>query len=91
MSLATLLGMENVPDSTESLLDRTKKLLTQRGDLTLREIADGAGVGHEWLRSFMYGDRIREPGVLKIQKIHDFLADYQAAQRFKHRDEARAN
>lgn len=90
--MTTLSDMESVSDSTESLLERTKKLLGQRGDLTLREIAEGAGVGHEWLRSFLYGDRIREPGVSKIEKLHNFLTDYQAAQRFKLRsDEARAS
>lgn len=90
--MTTLSGMTSVPDSTESLLDRTKKLLDGRGELTLREIAEGAEVGHEWLRSFLYGDRIREPGVLKIERVHNFLVEYQAARRFQQRaEEARAS
>ena len=76
--------MPDVADTTESLLARTKKLLTQRGDLSLRQIAQGAGVGHEWLRSLVYG-AIEEPGVTKLEKVHNYLVDYQAAQRFAHR------
>lgn len=84
--------MADVPNSTESLLSRTKKLLAQRGELTLREIAEGAGVGHEWLRSFLYGGRIKDPGVTRLEKLHNYLSDYEAAKRFEHRKpEARAN
>lgn len=82
--------MTDGPDTTESLLTRTKKLLDQRGNLTLREIAEGAGVGHEWLRSFLYGDRIKDPGISRLEKLHNFLVDYHAARRFQERTEARA-
>jgi len=89
--LITLSGMADVHNSTESLLTRTKKLLEQRDELTLREIAEGAGVGHEWLRSFVYGDRIKDPGVIRLEKLFNFLTDYQAAKRFNDRKpEARA-
>lgn len=84
--------MTDVPDSTESLLSRTKKLLAQRGALTLREIAEGAGVGHEWLRSFAYGDRIKDPGITRLEKLHNYLTEYHAAKRFNERQgEARAS
>lgn len=92
MLLTTLYGMPDVPNSTESLLSRTKKLLAQRGELSLREIAEGAGVGHEWLRSLVYGERIKDPGVTRLEKLHNFLTDYQAAKRFNDRKpEARAS
>lgn len=84
--------MPDVSNSTESLLSRTKKLLAQRGALTLREIAEGAGVGHEWLRSFVYGDRIKDPGVTRLEKLHNFLTDYHTAKRFNERKpESRAS
>ena len=76
--------MRNATDATESLLNRTKKLLEERGELSLREIAKGAGVGHQWVRSLVYG-RIRDPGVTRLEKLHDFLYDYRAARRFQHR------
>lgn len=82
--------MTKAPDATESLLDRTKKLLADRGELSLRQIADGAGVGHEWLRSFAYGDRIKDPGVTRLEKLHNYLAEYHAARRFRERAETRA-
>jgi transcriptional regulator with XRE-family HTH domain len=77
--------MPNVTDSTESLLDRTKRLLRERGDLSLREIAEGAGVGHQWLRSIVY-EAIEEPGVTKLEKVHNYLVEYQAAKRFQERE-----
>jgi hypothetical protein len=82
--------MEEQPNATESLLVRTKKLLNQRGDLTLREIATGAGVGHEWLRSFAYGNRIKDPGISRLEKLYNFLTEYHAAKRFQQRGELRA-
>jgi transcriptional regulator with XRE-family HTH domain len=80
--LTTLTGMPNVPDSTESLLGRTKKLLSQRDGLSLREIAEGAGVGHQWVRGLVYG-AIKDPGISRLEKLHNFLADYQAAKRYE--------
>lgn len=82
--------MEREPDSTESLLDRTKNLLDQRGETSLREIADGAGVGHEWVRSLAYG-RSKNPGIKPLEKLHNFLTEFHAARRFKSRTEARAS
>lgn len=76
--------MPNASDSTESLFQRTKRLLRERGELSLREIAAGAGVGHQWLRSVVY-DAIEEPGVTKLEKVHDYLVEYRAAKRFRTR------
>lgn len=75
-------------DSAESLLSRTKRLLDERGELSLREIADGAGVGHQWVRSLVY-NRIKDPGIKRLEKLHAFLTEYHAARRFQHRSEAR--
>lgn len=78
-------------DSTEPLLDRTKKLLTERGDTTLREIADGADVGLEWLKSVAYG-RSSDPGVTRLERLYSYLVDLHAAKRFQQRaSEMRAN
>lgn len=74
--------MPKVADATESLLTRTRSLLEQRGDLTLRQIADGAGVGHQWLRGLVYG-AIKDPGISRLEKLHGYLSDYIAAQRFE--------
>lgn len=76
--------MRSASDATESLLTKTKRLLQERGDLSLREIAQGAGVGHQWLRSLCYG-AIKEPGVTKLEKVHNYLIEYRAALRFKDR------
>lgn len=75
-------------DTTESLLSRTKKLLEARGDLTLREIAEGAGVGHEWVRKLVYGG-IDDPGVSRLEKLYAYLSEYHAARRFRERAESR--
>jgi len=81
--------MDAMPDVTESLLSRTKKLLDQRGELTLRQVAEGAGVGLEWVRGLTYG-AIKDPGISRLEKLHGFLVEYHAAKRFEHRGEARA-
>lgn len=58
-------------NETEPLLDRTYKLL-EASKLTYEEIANGAGVKFDWLAKFKQG-RINEPGVSKVQLVHDFL------------------
>ena len=79
------------PDTTESLLDRTKKLLADRGDTSLREIADGADLGLEWVKSIAYG-RSDNPGVKPLEKLYSYLVEFHAAKRFKQRSaEARAS
>lgn len=54
------------------LLDTTMELLAQRGDLTLEQVAQGAGVGYSWLTKLNAG-AIPKPGVHPVQKVHDWL------------------
>ena len=83
--------MAIVSDLTESLVDRTKKLLAERGDASLREIADATGISEHWLRSFSCG-RANNPGTPRLEKLHNYLLEYHAARRFQQRqDEARAS
>lgn len=56
---------------TQSLLERTYCLLDTT-DLTYREVAEGASVDMNWLAKLKQR-QIIEPGVLKIQRVHDFL------------------
>jgi hypothetical protein len=56
---------------TQSLLERTYCLLDST-DLTYREVAEGASVDMNWLAKLKQR-QIIEPGVLKIQRVHDFL------------------
>jgi transcriptional regulator with XRE-family HTH domain len=58
-------------DVTEPLLNRTKALLTCT-KYTYEQIASGAGVKTDWLAKFAQG-HIVEPGVSKVQRVHDFL------------------
>lgn len=57
---------------TETLLERTYRLLNA-SRLTYREIAVGAGVDINWLSKFKQ-ELIGEPGVSKVQNLHDFLS-----------------
>lgn len=62
--------------SSVSLLDRTQALVSSlKQIMTLREIADGAGVSSHWLEKFANG-KIPNPGIVHVQKVHDFAADY---------------
>lgn len=54
------------------LLQRTTDLI-KATKMTYREIADGAGVDIQWFAKFKQG-RIGDPGVSKVQAVHDFLA-----------------
>lgn len=56
----------------ESLLARTYRLLDGL-NLTYREIAEGAQVDKNWVAKFVQR-AIEEPGVTKVQRVHDFLA-----------------
>lgn len=60
----------------DTLLGRTYHLL-ETTKLTYRDIAVGADVGFEWLKSFA-SRRIREAGVEKVQRVHDFLLSHAA-------------
>ena len=56
-----------------NLLDKTKVLLAVgKSDMNLREIAQGAGVGFEWLRKFDDGTS-KHPSVVRVQALHDYL------------------
>lgn len=61
---------------TCELLERTYELLLE-SPLTVREVAEGAGVGYEWLAKFKHR-RIPSPGVIPVCRLHDFLSAYQA-------------
>ena len=56
----------------DNLLERTQTLLAKRGENTLVSIAYEADVGYEWLSSFNRG-LIDDPGVRKVQALHDHL------------------
>lgn len=55
----------------EPLLDRTYRLLDAAG-LSYRKIAAGSGVDLSWIAKFAQRN-IGEPGVSKVQAVHDFL------------------
>ena len=56
------------------LLARTKALIDKyRDHYTYQEIAAGADVDREWLAKFIRGE-IPEPGVNKVQRVHDFFS-----------------
>ena len=61
----------------KTLLEATKMRLAAQ-KLPLREVAAGSGVGYEWLAKFSQG-RIGDPGVRKVQALHDFLASRESA------------
>jgi hypothetical protein len=56
----------------QPLLDRTLDLL-RNCDVSLPELANMSGLGYEWLKKLKAGE-IPDPGVNRIQKLHDFLA-----------------
>jgi transcriptional regulator with XRE-family HTH domain len=64
-------------DVTEPLLDKTTQLLAD-SKLTAQQIAVGAEVDINWLAKLKQG-RIKEPGVSKIQRVHDFLVARQSS------------
>jgi hypothetical protein len=66
----------------EPLLDRTYRLLDAT-DLTYRQVAAGADVDMNWLAKFKQR-AIAEPGVGKVQRVHDFLIAYEGIR--VHRD-----
>lgn len=53
------------------LLDTTHELLKQSKE-PVTKIAEGAKVNSRWLRYFING-RYDDPGVLKVQRIHNYL------------------
>jgi hypothetical protein len=82
-----------------NLLDTTLALVSRRGELvsdatgkgmTLRELAEGAGVDFEWLSKFSRGE-ITDPGVSKVQRVHDFLVPLIPMPRKRAAERARAS
>lgn len=71
----------------ERLLPKTRRLLS-KCDRPLQEIADGAGVGFEWLRSFKGSEH--DFGVGKVQKLHDYLQRESLQRRQVRRNRIRA-
>jgi transcriptional regulator with XRE-family HTH domain len=64
---------------SETLLDRTMRLLKKhRATKSLREIAEGAVVDRDYLKALLSG-KIADPGILKIQRLHDWLDLYDRA------------
>jgi hypothetical protein len=60
------------------LHETTLQMLRDRPKgLNMRQIADDTGLGYDWLRSLNSG-RIPNPGVQKIEKLHDYLAAHQS-------------
>lgn len=58
--------MQSVP-----LLTKTRELLAAT-EKPLYVIATESQLGYEWLRKFK-ADQIPEPGVNKVQRLHDYL------------------
>ena len=61
-------------DSVEPLLSRTQRLL-KVARLSYGKIAEGSGLDKNWVAKFCQGN-IGEPGVTKVQAVHDFLSTY---------------
>ena len=55
------------------MVSETIELLKNRGDLSLRQVADGAHVDFEWLRKF-HKQAINDPGVRKVERVHNYLS-----------------
>jgi hypothetical protein len=71
----------DAPD--HSLLSRTYRLL-DTSQQSYREVAQGTGLDIDWLKKFGTR-RIREPGVLKTQRLYDYLLRAQSADDFSPR------
>ena len=61
---------------TETLLERTYQLIDSTNQ-TYQQVADATGLDKNWLMKFKQR-AIKEPGVSKVQKVHDFLLAYNA-------------
>lgn len=59
------------------LLTKTLALL-EKCDLPLTEIALKSNLGYEWLKK-LKGNSIPDPGVNRIQTLHDFLVSQSEA------------
>ncbi len=61
----------------DTLLARTYRLLDAT-NLTYRQISEGAGVNRHWLEKFKQRVVSERAGVGDVQRVHDFLAAYEA-------------
>lgn len=65
-------------DAGMTLLERTQSLLQEAlaAGFNARQIAEGSdgAVNYEWLKKFV-AEKIDDPGVSRIQSLHDRLAD----------------
>lgn len=63
-----------VMQGTETLLEATHRLLaTVPRTVTDTEISQGCGVSISWLCMFKKG-KIKNPGIVTVQALHDYLA-----------------
>lgn len=53
------------------LYEKTLELI-RASDQSIRQLAKDAGVGQRWLSDLVSG-RFDDPGVKKIQRLHDYL------------------
>ena len=60
--------MEQAP-----LFEKTLDLL-RKCDMPLPELAQKSNLGYEWLKK-LRNDEIPDPGVNRIQRLHDFLVN----------------
>lgn len=67
--------------SNQTMLDRTKTLLQQHKG-HWRSICSATGLDYEWLNK-LARDKIEDPGVNKIQKLHDHLVSLKPKSRKK--------
>lgn len=58
-------------DPMNDLYETTIGMIRESG-MPINRIADSAGVGKRWLADVMSG-RYSDPGVKKIQRLHDYL------------------
>lgn len=68
---------------TVQLLPKTRELLANC-DRPLKEIADGAGVGLEWLKKFRQRAE-HDFGVKRVQALHDYLVGLNGSAQQKRR------
>lgn len=59
----------------ETLLDATRRLLKAR-KRSLRKISLATGLNYDWLAR-MSQERTNDPGVQKVQALHDYLVSQQ--------------
>lgn len=59
---------------SQSLLERTLHLVRNRPpSLTLEQLANEAGVNHNWLKAFIL-ERYPNPRIREVEKLHAFLS-----------------